>query len=428
MTKRDTGLSELQESLLIMNAIGKVVRITLQNYPTTTAGQNEDLKFLLNNTIVLQICNFLDEFAFLERQLKNAGKEQVLRVLAPLYEPIKQNSRIRELRNRNVAHHHRDKKRRPSYACQTIVEEKLPQHHAEILFLGYCVVHFVERLRKYLKQEVSDAENKYLSYINQFDEEILRQAEKEIKSMREVRERLQALLNEVEEKAFKETPLTDALRQNIINLLEEEGLNEEQINHLPLIRRSFKNPRGLNEIIFEIAGLVVHTDNWDKNIHSHMHIGKLRDYSAKRKVRQMWGTLLHQRAFLYLKERLKSSGWKLKYGQVIDGKEYDCLGWKGKIKDAQHPDLAIEMHFPLPKSGASYELPLVMEQTRKMRERLKRIDAKYKYILIGVPQNKVITTLEISPRAIVHPDMKVVYQRYKFGKIVLTKQRVLSHK
>ena len=204
-------------------------------------------------------------------------------------------------------------------------------------------------------------------------------------------------------------------------------MSEEQIDHLPLIRRSFKNPRGLNEIIFEIAGFVVNTDDWDENIHSHMHIGKLRDYSAKRKVRQIWGTLLHQRAFLYLKEKLKGSGWKLKFGQEIDGKEYDCLGWKGKIKDAQHPDLAIEMHFPLPKSGVTYELPLVMGQTMKMREKLKRIGAKHKYILIGVPQNKVITTLEISPRAIVHPDMKVVYQRYKFGKIVLTKQRVLNH-
>ena len=190
---------------------------------------------------------------------------------------------------------------------------------------------------------------------------------------------------------------------------------------MPFIRRSFKNPRGLNEIIFEIAGCVVNADDWDENIHLHMYMGKLKDYSAKRKVRQIWGTLLHKQAFLYLKEKLKDFGWKLKYGQEINGKEYDCLGWKGKIKDTQHPDLVIEMHFPLPKSGGSYELPYVIKQTRKMREKLKRIDAKHKYILVGVPQHKTITTLEIA-----HSDMKIVYQRHKFGKIELVKQRVLS--
>ena len=75
------------------------------------------------------------------------------------------------------------------------------------------------------------------------------------------------------------------------------------------------------------------------------------------------------------------------------------------------------------KNDESYDLPHVIAQTRKMREKLKGIDAKYKYVLVGVPQNKTIITLEI-----VHSDMKTVFQRHKFGKIELVKQTVLSLK
>ena len=230
-------------------------------------------------------------------------------------------------------------------------------------------------------------------------------------------------MSEKNPKILRITQLPDDAKQNIINLLREEGLNDDYIGHLPLIERNFKNPRSLNEIIFDIQGLVIHDDDWDKNIDSHMHMGKLKDCSAGGKVRQIWGALLHEQAFLYLKEKLKGFGWKLKYGQEIDGKEYDCLGWKGKIKDAQHPDLAIEMYFPLPpRTKGSNELPYIAKHPREMREKLRKINAKHKYVLIGVPRNKIVKTLEIA-----HPDMKVVYQRHRFGKIALVKQKVLSH-
>jgi hypothetical protein len=196
-------------------------------------------------------------------------------------------------------------------------------------------------------------------------------------------------------------------------------LSNEHIEHLQFIKRSYTNPAGLNEIIFDITGYIVKDDDWDKSIQLHTYIGKLKNGAAKRKVRQTWGTILHEQAFLYLKEKLKSFGWKLKYGQEIGGKEYDCLGWKGKIEG--NPDLAVEMHFPIPKKE-SYELPFVKNQTWKMRKKLREINARYKYVLIGVPPNRTVTTLEIA-----HSDMKVVYQRHKFGEIKVVKQKVLIH-
>ena len=59
-----------------------------------------------------------------------------------------------------------------------------------------------------------------------------------------------------------------------------------------------------------------------------------------------------------LKQKLQNYGWKLQEGQIIDDKEYDCIGWQAKKNDFQHIDLAIEMYFPLPKKEERYDLLL----------------------------------------------------------------------
>jgi hypothetical protein len=228
-------------------------------------------------------------------------------------------------------------------------------------------------------------------------------------------------VNEVKDIAFNELP--EALRQTILEKLKAEGkVPEEKIQHLHFIRRTVsENPQGLNEIIFQLTGCVIETDDWDQKIPNYWHIGKYTDYSAKRKTRQMWGTMFHEEAFLYLKKNLKGFGWNLKYGQIIDGKEYDCIGWKGKICDVHHPDLAIEMHFPMPKKGESYELSHVIEQARKMMEKLRLLKAKHKFILIGIPTNMTADIFGIA-----HSEVKMMFQRYKLRRLKWLKQRVLD--
>jgi hypothetical protein len=228
-------------------------------------------------------------------------------------------------------------------------------------------------------------------------------------------------MDEVKDISFNE--LSETLRQTLLEKLKAEGkVPEEKIQDLHFIRRTVsENPQGLNEIIFQLTGCVINTDDWDQKIPNYQHMGKLTDYSAKRKTRQMWGTMFHKEAFLYLRENLKGFGWKLVYGQMIDGKEYDCIGWKGKKRDVHHPDLAIEMHFPIPKKGQSYEFPHVVEQTRKMRQKLRLLDAKHKFILIGIPPKMRANFIEIA-----HSDMKMVFQRYRLTGIKWLKQRVLD--
>lgn len=143
---------------------------------------------------------------------------------------------------------------------------------------------------------------------------------------------------------------------------------------------------------------------------------------TKRVENSARGNLLEEYAFLYLAKELEESGWKLYRGEKIGGREYDCLGWKGELKNKRSSDLAIEMYFPIPKNEQSYEFEYIQKQTDKMVRRLEKINAKQKYILLGVPRDRTITVVE-RPR----PDIRVVYQEYRFTKTEPKKRKALSH-
>ena len=183
------------------------------------------------------------------------------------------------------------------------------------------------------------------------------------------------------------------------------------------IEKRFRNPQGLNEILSEILGHPVRGD-WDSDIPSEVYVGKWKKEQIKGKTAQQWGDMLEKYACSYLTKKLKGSGWTLLHGKEIGGKEYDCLGWKGKPRDKQTLDLAIEMYFPIPKKEQKYEFEYVRKQTDKMVRKLEKISAKSKYILIGVPHDSEITTREL-----LRPDIKVVHQEYKFKKVRLEKRK-----
>jgi hypothetical protein len=214
---------------------------------------------------------------------------------------------------------------------------------------------------------------------------------------------------------FKEIHLAEADRQRMIKQFKEEGLTDEEISNLIMTWRHVENPRGLNEIIFEVSGRTLRDDSWDKDLHINSYIGRRKTGSANRMMEQMWGKMMEQCAFQYLEDNLKDSGWLLKNGEKIHGKEFDCLGWRGEIKDCQNPDLAIEMTFPIPKEGE--EFFFLPDRIKKYRVKLKLLKAKYNYILIGVSRNKTVTFLEIP-----HSDMTLKFQGHKFKNVKLIKR------
>lgn len=193
------------------------------------------------------------------------------------------------------------------------------------------------------------------------------------------------------------------------------------------IKREFRNPQGLNEILSELLEHPVN-DDWDADIPSESYIGRIKkdEYkgSARGATSQQWGRIMETYAFSYLARHLEASGWKLRRGEMIDGKEYDCLGWRAEHENERMPDLAIEMHFPLPQQSETYLLTYITKQTDKMMQKLEHAEAKHRYIVIGVPPNKRIETIEAP-----HPLIKVVYQEYKFGttKPENRRERIFRH-
>lgn len=180
-----------------------------------------------------------------------------------------------------------------------------------------------------------------------------------------------------------------------------------------MLKREFQNPQGLNEILSEILGHPVQGD-WDRDIPSEFYVGRWKKEDTKKILKgrtgQVWGNMLEKHACSYLAEKLEDSGWRLLHNHKIGENEYDCVGWKDRPIEGS-PDLAVEMYFPTPKEEVKYEVKNIREKIADDVTRLEKIHAKYKFIVIGVPRGKRITTIE-RPRS----DIKVVYQEYRFTK------------
>lgn len=180
--------------------------------------------------------------------------------------------------------------------------------------------------------------------------------------------------------------------------------------------KHYRNPEGLNEILSDILGHSV-TGDWDKDIPSRKHLGAYKKGKVEGRMGQEWGDLFEEQACSYLSVRLKESGWELRSREYINGEQYDCVGWRGPCKSKQSPDLVVEMYFPRPKDTSSFMLSKAKEKVRKMVRKLERVNARLKYIVIGVPKGDI--TCWEQP----HPDIKVVFQEHRFKNIKLVKRR-----
>lgn len=187
-----------------------------------------------------------------------------------------------------------------------------------------------------------------------------------------------------------------------------------------MYQREFRNPQGLNKILSEVLGHPISGD-WDIDLPSDVYIGKWKKDQVKGKTSQEWGKQLEKCACLYITKELEKSGWKVFHNLTISENEYDCVGWKGKPEDRQCPDLVIEMYFPIPKREHKYEFEYVRKKTDQMVRRLEKINAKYKYIVIGVPRDRKITTKEL-----LHPNIKVMFQEYRFTNVRLLKRKIIN--
>jgi hypothetical protein len=176
--------------------------------------------------------------------------------------------------------------------------------------------------------------------------------------------------------------------------------------------RKLRNPQGLDEILSEILCHPVHGD-WDKDIPAIQDIGTLKKTAVPRRIGDVWGKMMETNAREYLAENLQRLGWNLK-SERIHEREYDCIG---RISNSleRASELAVEMYFPKPRNEGEYHL--VSNHSMKMIDKLTRIQAKRKYVLIGVPKDTTIEC-EVFP----HPTIKILFQEHKFKRLVFLDQ------
>jgi hypothetical protein len=175
--------------------------------------------------------------------------------------------------------------------------------------------------------------------------------------------------------------------------------------------KEFFNPQGLNEILSDLLNISIDEDaDWAKDIPTNIHLGPLKKNQVMGRINQFWGEMWESYAFTYLNERLSTSGWVLNRNYVINGVEYDIVGWYNiHENEVRSPDLVIEMYCPHPKDENSYEFKYILKKQDKIIGKLENIQSKYKYFFIGVPRNMKIRTVERE-----HSEIKVIYQEYRF--------------
>ncbi len=102
------GLSKFQESLLVISAIKTILESDLRVFKRYI--KDEDLKFSLNNKMLVDISSFLDEWKRFETYAKDDERiKETMKITAPAIKRLLRWTGIKGMRNTMLAHGFRDR-------------------------------------------------------------------------------------------------------------------------------------------------------------------------------------------------------------------------------------------------------------------------------------------------------------------------------
>jgi len=200
-------LTKIEETLLILTEIENNIGLLLNLFPVTEKNKTkalDDFKFLFHLLLIIQFCKFYDEVEFhLRKQLKDRDVE-ILKILKHLYNPVKTRveNGLRQFRNKHVAHNNRDRDGNFVPACKTITDFQIPTNYGEFLFLSYCVINYIIKLKKIFNSDFNSAREKY-KRIFQKDIQMMDDFQTEIKSINDVKSKLQPILTRVDKELLE---------------------------------------------------------------------------------------------------------------------------------------------------------------------------------------------------------------------------------
>ena len=135
------ALSKFQESLLVISAMKTIMENDLRVFKRYI--HDDDLKYALNNKMLIDICSFLNEWKRFNTYARdNERIRETMKVTAPAIKRLKSWKGIEGMRNTMLAHGHRDDNDNGKLTClnKRYFEAEVPTTYAEVMLLSeYCV-------------------------------------------------------------------------------------------------------------------------------------------------------------------------------------------------------------------------------------------------------------------------------------------------
>lgn len=135
------ALSKFQESLLVISAMKTIMENDLRVFKRYI--HDDDLKYALNNKMLIDICSFLDEWKRFNTYARDSERiRETMKVTAPAIKRLKSWRGIEGMRNTMLAHGHRDDNDNGKLTClnKRYFEAEVPTTYAEVMLLSeYCV-------------------------------------------------------------------------------------------------------------------------------------------------------------------------------------------------------------------------------------------------------------------------------------------------
>lgn len=135
------ALSKFQESLLVISAMKNIMENDLRVFKRYI--HDDDLKYALNNKMLMDICSFLDEWKRFNTYAKESVRiRETMKITAPAIKRLKSWTGIAGMRNTMLAHGYRDANDNDKPTClkKRYFEAEVPTTYAEVMLLSeYCV-------------------------------------------------------------------------------------------------------------------------------------------------------------------------------------------------------------------------------------------------------------------------------------------------
>ena len=157
-------LTPIQESILCLTSIRKLLEKALKIQITEDRITDEDLKFIVYNYILILISSFIDEWERVEGMGNNLQIRETLKDASPAIDQIRKWKGLKKIRNQLLAHSYRDNNGDFIPAWESFSKYSAPTNYAEAFLSGNCAIKAIYILQMNHKDQLEKTNDYVLKY------------------------------------------------------------------------------------------------------------------------------------------------------------------------------------------------------------------------------------------------------------------------